>query len=83
MKLDLDAKSGGGFFSKYINIGEFDIAQFSWVGDAFPLSGLTQIYASAGESNFGKIGSPEIDAKIEHTLEELDPDKAPDALKGR
>ena len=44
--------------------------------DAFPLSSLTQIYLSTGESNFGKIGSPEIDAKIEQTLEELDPDKA-------
>jgi glutathione transport system substrate-binding protein len=76
VKLDLDAKGGGGFFSDYINTGDFDIAQFSWVGDAFPLSGLPQIYASKGESNFGKIGSPEIDAKIEHTLEELDPDKA-------
>lgn len=76
VKLDLDAKSGGGFFTNYINLGDFDIAQFSWVGDAFPLSGLTQIYITGGESNFGKIGSPEIDAKIEQTLEELDPDKA-------
>jgi peptide/nickel transport system substrate-binding protein len=39
------------------------------------LSGLTQIYLSTGESNFGKIGSPEIDAKIEQTLNELDADK--------
>jgi len=76
VKLDLDAKGGGGFFSNHINVGDFDIAQFSWVGDAFPLSGLPQIYASQGESNFGKIGSPEIDAKIEQTLEELDPAKA-------
>ncbi len=78
VKLDLDAKGGAGFFSNHINVGDFDIAQFSWVGDAFPLSGLTQIYASQGESNFGKIGSPEIDAKIEQTLEELDPAKARD-----
>jgi peptide/nickel transport system substrate-binding protein len=76
VKLELDAKGAAGFFSDYINTGDFDIAQFSWVGDAFPLSGLPQIYASDGESNFGKIGSPEIDAKIEETLEELDPDKA-------
>ncbi len=76
VKLDLDAKGGAGFFSQYINTGDFDIAQFSWVGDAFPLSGLTQIYASYGESNFGKIGSPELDAKIEQALEELDPAKA-------
>jgi peptide/nickel transport system substrate-binding protein len=76
VKLELDAKAGGGFFTQYINTGDFDIAQFSWVGDAFPLSGLTQIYKSDGESNYGKIGSPEIDAKIEQTLQELDPDKA-------
>ncbi|HEX4586710.1 MAG TPA: ABC transporter family substrate-binding protein [Mycobacterium sp.] len=76
VKLDLDAKGGAGFFSNHINVGDFDIAQFSWVGDAFPLSGLPQIYASQGESNFGKIGSPDIDAKIEQTLEELDPAKA-------
>ena len=73
VKLDLDAKGGAGFFSNHINVGDFDIAQFSWVGDAFPLSGLTQIYASQGERNFGKIGSLQIDAKIEQTLEELDP----------
>jgi peptide/nickel transport system substrate-binding protein len=79
VKLDLDAKGGGGFFSNHINVGDFDIAQFSWVGDAFPLSGLPQIYASDGESNFGKIGSPEIDAKIEQTLEQLDPAKARDS----
>jgi len=78
VKLNLDAKGGGGFFSDHINVGDFDIAQFSWVGDAFPLSGLPQIYASQGESNFGKIGSPELDAKIEQTLEELDPAKARD-----
>ena len=76
VKLDLDTKGGAGFFSNYINVGDFDIAQFSWVADAFPLSGLPQIYASDGESNFGKIGSPEIDAKIEQTLQELDPAKA-------
>ncbi|MGV0835872.1 ABC transporter family substrate-binding protein [Mycolicibacterium thermoresistibile] len=78
VKLDIDAKGATGFFSDHIIPGNFDIAQFSWVGDAFPLAGLTQIYASNGESNFGKIGSPEIDAKIEETLSELDPDKARD-----
>ncbi|MGB6513226.1 MAG: ABC transporter family substrate-binding protein [Mycobacterium sp.] len=76
VKLELSAKAGSGFFTNYINVGAFDIAQFGWMGDAFPLSSLTPIYASAGESNFGKIGSAEIDAKIEQTLEELDPAKA-------
>ncbi|BBY31165.1 ABC transporter family substrate-binding protein [Mycolicibacterium sediminis] len=76
VKLDLQAKGGNGFFSQYITVGNFDLGQFAWGADAFPLSGLTQIYLSTGESNFGKIGSPEIDAKIEQTLEELDPAKA-------
>jgi peptide/nickel transport system substrate-binding protein len=76
VKLDLDAKGAGGFFTDHINVGDFDIAQFAWGGDAFPLSGLTQIYEKDGESNFGKIGSAEVDAKIEQTLQELDPDKA-------
>ena len=75
VKLTLDAKSGNGFFSQYINVGNFDIAQFAWGADAFPLSGLTQTYLSTGESNVGKIGSPDIDAKIEATLAELDPVK--------
>jgi peptide/nickel transport system substrate-binding protein len=72
VKLEIDAKGGTGFFTQYINVGDFDVAQFSWVGDAFPLSGLPQIYKSDGESNFGKIGGPELDAKIEQTISELD-----------
>ncbi len=76
VKLDLQSRSGSGFFRDYVNVGAFDIALFGWVGDAFPLSGLTQIYASHGESNFGKIGSREIDDAIEQTLGELDPGKA-------
>ena len=76
VKLQLDIKSGNGFFSQYVSPGDFDITQFSWVGAAFPLSALPQIYASDGDSNFGKIGSPEVDAKINETLSELDPRKA-------
>jgi peptide/nickel transport system substrate-binding protein len=76
VKLVLDAKPGTGFFSQYISVGGFDICQFAWVGGVFPLSALPQIYASDGDGNFGKIGSPEIDAKIEQTLAELDEDAA-------
>jgi len=78
VKLDLVTAPGGSLFTDYVTVGNFDIAQFAWSGDAFALSSLTQIYASQGESNFGKIGSPEIDAKIEETLDELDPPKARD-----
>lgn len=76
VKLVLDVKPGTGFFSQHVSVGDFDITQFGWVGGAFPLSALPQIYTSDGDSNFGKIGNPRIDAKIDQTLSELDQDKA-------
>jgi peptide/nickel transport system substrate-binding protein len=76
VKLDLVVSSASDLFSQYVIPGNFDIAEFAWLGDAFPLGSLTQIYATDGESNFGKIGTPQIDAQIDATLNELDPDKA-------
>lgn len=76
VEMQLVPAAGGSLFTDYVTPGNFDVAQFAWGGDAFPLASLTQIYASKGESNYGKIGSPQIDAKIEETLSELDPAKA-------
>ena len=76
VKLELDVKSANGFFTNYVNVGDFDVTQFSWVGDAFSLCCLNQIFTTGAESNFGKISSPEIDAKVEEVLDELDPAKA-------
>jgi peptide/nickel transport system substrate-binding protein len=76
VKLDLIAAPGGALFTQYVTPGNFDIAQFAYGGEAFALSSLTQIYASTGEGNVGKIGSPAIDAQIEKTLSELDAAKA-------
>jgi peptide/nickel transport system substrate-binding protein len=76
VNLQIEPKPGDGFFSDWVIVGNFDIAQFGWVGDAFALCCLTQIYTTGADSNFGKISSPEIDAKVEATLDELDADKA-------
>jgi peptide/nickel transport system substrate-binding protein len=76
VKLDLDVRPAAGFFTDFVTVGNFDIAQFAWSGDAFPLASLTQIYRTGAESNFGEISSPAIDAKIEQTVGELDPAKA-------
>ncbi|RZL80938.1 MAG: ABC transporter family substrate-binding protein [Rhodococcus sp. (in: high G+C Gram-positive bacteria)] len=78
-KLNIDTRGGTGFFTDVIQPGDFDIAQFSWVGDPFPLSGLPQIYAYNPDDlqgNYGRIGSPELNALIEQTISELDPEKA-------
>jgi len=76
VKLEIDAKPGNGFFTNYVIPGDFDIAQFGWQGDAFALCCLNQIYTTGAESNFGKISSPEIDAKVDEVFDELDPAKA-------
>jgi peptide/nickel transport system substrate-binding protein len=76
VKLELDIRPAAGFFTDFVTVGNFDIAQFAWLADAFPLASLTQIYRTGAESNFGKISSPQIDAKIEQTVSELDPVKA-------
>lgn len=76
VKMELDVKSANGFFTNHVNVGDFDVVQFSWVGDAFPLCCLNQIFTTGAESNFGKISSPAIDAKVDELLDELDPAKA-------
>jgi peptide/nickel transport system substrate-binding protein len=76
VKLVLDVKAGNGFFNQYVSVGDFDIVQFGWAGNTFPLSALPQIYTSDGEGNFGRIGNASIDAKIDQTLSELDENAA-------
>ncbi|ONM49147.1 ABC transporter family substrate-binding protein [Nocardia donostiensis] len=79
VKLEIETYPGQGLFTDIIDPGNFDIAQFSWVGSVLPLAALPQIYAYDPEaplSNKGRIGSPELNALIEQTISELDPKKA-------
>ncbi|WP_280341747.1 ABC transporter family substrate-binding protein [Nocardia neocaledoniensis] len=79
VKLNIETKPGAGFFSDNIIPGNFDVAQWSWVGDPFPLSSISQVfglYPDDVQGNYGRIGSPELNALIEQTVSELDPAKA-------
>ncbi|MFR9752736.1 ABC transporter family substrate-binding protein [Nocardia sp. 004] len=79
VKLNIETKPGPGFFTEEIQPGNFDVAQWSWVGDPFPLGSLNQIYGynpNDLQGNYGRIGSPELNALIEQTVSELDPKKA-------
>ncbi|MEV0296601.1 ABC transporter family substrate-binding protein [Nocardia sp. NPDC050710] len=78
-KLIIETKPGTGYFSDVIKPGNFDVAHWVWQGDAFPLSSLPQVYAynpNELQGNYGRIGTPEINALIEQSLAELDPNKA-------
>ncbi|WP_040772680.1 ABC transporter family substrate-binding protein [Nocardia pneumoniae] len=79
VKLNIETKPGKGFFTDVIQPGNFDVAQWTWVGDPFPLGSLNQIYGynpNDLQGNYGRIGSPELNALIEQTISELDPQKA-------
>ncbi|QIS08075.1 ABC transporter family substrate-binding protein [Nocardia arthritidis] len=79
VKVDIVTQPGKGFFTDVIGPGNFDMAQWSWQGDAFPLGSMLQIWGydpKDFQGNYGHIGSPELNALIEQTLSELDPKKA-------
>ncbi|MEU2039363.1 ABC transporter family substrate-binding protein [Nocardia niwae] len=79
VKLSIQTVPGTGLFTNVIDPGNFDLAQFSWNGSVLPLSGLRQIYyydPADLQGNKARIGTPELNALIDRTLSELDPDKA-------
>ncbi|MGW6335400.1 ABC transporter family substrate-binding protein [Nocardia rhamnosiphila] len=79
IELTIETKPGSGFFTDNIQPGNFDVGQWVWMGDAFPLSSIPQIwgyYPDNLQGNYGRIGSPELNDLIEKTLTELDPQKA-------
>lgn len=79
VRLEIDTRPGAGFFTDVVQPGDFDAAQFIFQGDAFPLSSIPQAYGyypDNVQSNFGRIGSPELNELIEATLSELDPQRA-------
>ncbi len=79
VKLNIETKPGQGYFSQVIQPGDFDVAQWSWVGDPFPLGSLNQIWGYDPkdiQGNYGRIGSPELNDLIEKTVSELDEKKA-------
>ncbi|WP_433600560.1 ABC transporter family substrate-binding protein [Nocardia sp. CA-135953] len=79
VKLLIQTYPGNGLFTDVVDPGNFDMVQFTWSGGILPLGALPQIYAfdpANTLSNKGKIGSPELNALIERTIAELDPEKA-------
>jgi peptide/nickel transport system substrate-binding protein len=76
-------------FTKYINIGSFDLTPFSWIGNPFPISGSKPIYTLPRKDKVGKlqiqqnyprIGSPEIDRLMSGAEQQVDVAKARDLI---
>ncbi|MBW3556971.1 MAG: ABC transporter family substrate-binding protein [Actinobacteria bacterium] len=62
-------------FGTRLPAGDFDIANFAWVGSVFPLSGAKQIYETGTDSNYGKYSNPEFDKVAKEAAAELDEKK--------
>src|SRR5215211_2795267 len=61
---------------EWVGKGNFDIANFYWLGNPFAISGSQGIYRSGGGGNFGKFADPTVDALFQQAIGELDPARA-------
>lgn len=61
-------------FGTLLPEGNFDIANFAWVGTPFPASGANQLYNSTSDSNFGKYANKSVDEMMLEALGEVDED---------
>lgn len=79
IKVTIQTVPSDEFFTEYIIPGKFDMAPFSYVGTAFPVTqGYGQYANAAGgdkqwNANLGRIGSEEIDAAMRKATKALDP----------
>ncbi len=62
------------FFEKHVNVGDFDVSHFSWLGTAFPVSDSGSIYRLAEDTqqNYGRIGNDTINELYTRANRELD-----------
>jgi peptide/nickel transport system substrate-binding protein len=62
VELRTDVVPVADFFEKHVNVGDFDITHFSFLGTAFPMSSSSAIYTltETTQQNYGSIGNETI-----------------------
>jgi peptide/nickel transport system substrate-binding protein len=60
--------------------GNFDVADFAWVGGPFAVSGNRDIYRSGAGSNYGQYANPKVDQLFAQAGAEFDANKAAELL---
>jgi peptide/nickel transport system substrate-binding protein len=63
-------------FGEWLPKGNFDIADFAWIGIPFPLTGNQDVYQRNGSGNYGKFADHTVDTLFDKGLGELDPARA-------
>jgi peptide/nickel transport system substrate-binding protein len=64
------------FFGEWLPDGNFDIANFGWVGNPFAISSNQDIYRTGGGSNYGAYASKRVDQLFAQAVREVDEAKA-------
>jgi peptide/nickel transport system substrate-binding protein len=59
-------------FGEWLPNGNFDIANFGWVGNPFAISSNQDIYRSGGGSNYGNYASRKVDQLFNQAVREVD-----------
>jgi peptide/nickel transport system substrate-binding protein len=68
----IDNSDSKTLFGTRLPKGDFDIANFGWVGTPFPASAARQIYESGSDSNYGKYTNKAVDDLMNKALAEVD-----------
>jgi peptide/nickel transport system substrate-binding protein len=64
------------FFGEWLPNGNFDIANFAWVGSPFSISGSQATYITGGGGNYGSYSSKKVDDLFTQAMGEFDDAKA-------
>jgi peptide/nickel transport system substrate-binding protein len=76
VQVNIEAVPLNNFFEQYVNVGNFDITHFAWLGTPTPISSSSDIYrlvpGSIGQ-NYGQIGNDKINQLLDQANQELDP----------
>jgi peptide/nickel transport system substrate-binding protein len=64
------------FFGEWLPNGNFDIADFAWVGTPFAISGSRDLYKTGGGGNYGSYASKKVDDLFTQANSETDEAKS-------
>ena len=70
--IDIRIENSENFLTENLPKGNFDIANYAWVGTPFPASGASQIYQGASDSNFGKYANKKVDELLAKAVSTTD-----------
>ncbi|HEY6423724.1 MAG TPA: ABC transporter family substrate-binding protein [Pseudonocardiaceae bacterium] len=70
--VNIKSAPAASYFTDYVTPGNFQMVGFAWAGSPFPVTATRNIYTTAGEQNYGHIGSKEIDQLYEQAIRTLD-----------